>query len=126
MLLTCSHNISSKMIKTVEGDMMHSGAEALVNTVNTVGVMGKGIALQFKEAFPNNSKSYIEQALSGLDTVIMIYEPNAAIKTILQKQETKRDVHLTPARAALLYTLFIFFLSFLIGEIFLLNLLIHQ
>ncbi len=71
-------------------------------------------------------KPMIEQALSGLDTVIMIYEPNAAIKTILQKQETKRDVHLTPARAALLYTLFIFFLSFLIGEIFLLNLLIHQ
>jgi len=32
--------------------------EALVNTVNTFGVMGKGIALQFKNAFPNNYKIY--------------------------------------------------------------------
>lgn len=48
------------MIKVFEGDMMQSGAEALVNTVNTVGVMGKGIALQFKEAFPNNNKAYVE------------------------------------------------------------------
>ncbi len=182
------------MIKLVEGDMMLSGAEALVNTVNTVGVMGKGIALQFKEAFPNNNKAYveackrkelepgkllavwdenlqfgkkliinfptkihwrnpsqyeyiekglvtlrellqreeiksiaipplgsgnggldwnrvkpmIEQALSGLETEIMIYEPNAAIKAILQKQESKKEVNLTPARASLLYALFAF------------------
>ena len=33
-------------------------AEALVNTVNCVGVMGKGIALQFKKAFPENFKAY--------------------------------------------------------------------
>ncbi|MBK9151156.1 MAG: macro domain-containing protein [Saprospiraceae bacterium] len=39
---------------------MQSGAEALVNTVNTVGVMGKGIALQFKEAFPKNYKAYLD------------------------------------------------------------------
>lgn len=37
---------------------MESKAEALVNTVNTVGVMGKGIALQFKNMFPNNFKLY--------------------------------------------------------------------
>ena len=174
--------------------MMQSGAEALVNTVNTVGVMGKGIALQFKEAFPNNNKAYVEackrkelepgkllavwdenlqlgrklivnfptkvhwrypskyeyiekglvalrellqkgkiksiaipplgsgngglewskvkpmikQALEGLETEIMVYEPNAAIKAILQKQEIKKEVHLTPARASLLYALFVF------------------
>lgn len=35
-----------------------SDAEALVNTVNTVGVMGKGVALQFKEKFPENFKRY--------------------------------------------------------------------
>ncbi len=182
------------MIKVFEGDMMQSGAEALVNTVNTVGVMGKGIALQFKEAFPSNNKAYIdacknkeleigkllaiwdenlqlgrkliinfptkthwrypskyeyiekglialrellqkekiksiaipplgcgnggldwnkvkpmiEQALSGLDIEIMIYEPNAAIKAILQKQEVKKEIKLTPARASLLYALFAF------------------
>lgn len=174
--------------------MMQSCAEALVNTVNTVGVTGKGIALQFKEAFPNNNKVYIkackqkelepgkllavwdenlqlgkkliinfptkvhwrypskyeyiekglvalrellqkkkigsiaipplgsgnggldwnkvkpmiEQALSRLETEIMIYEPNAAIKAILQKQESKKEVHLTSARASLLYALFAF------------------
>lgn len=174
--------------------MMQSGAEALVNTVNTVGVMGKGIALQFKEAFPSNNKAYkeicknkelepgkllavwdenlqlgrkliinfptkvhwrnpskydyiekglialrellirenirsvaipplgsgnggldwnkvkpmIEEALYGIDTEIMIYEPNAEIKAILQKQEVKKEIKLTPARASLLYVLFAF------------------
>ena len=42
------------MIHFTKGNMMTSSAEALVNTVNTVGVMGKGIALQFKEEFPQN------------------------------------------------------------------------
>lgn len=48
------------MIKYVKGDVLNSSAQALVNTVNTVGVMGKGIALQFKKAFPNNFKAYYE------------------------------------------------------------------
>ena len=48
------------MIKTEKGDLLNANTTALVNTVNTVGVMGKGIALQFKEAFPNNTKKYIE------------------------------------------------------------------
>lgn len=46
------------MIKYVIGNLFDSEAEALVNTVNTVGVMGKGIALQFKKLFPNNYKVY--------------------------------------------------------------------
>ena len=46
------------MIKFVVGNLFESDAEALVNTVNTVGVMGKGIALQFKKLFPNNFKIY--------------------------------------------------------------------
>ncbi len=40
------------------GNLLESDAEGLVNTVNTVGVMGKGIALQFKYAFPANFKAY--------------------------------------------------------------------
>lgn len=48
------------MIKYIEGDILASDAQALVNTVNTIGVMGKGIALQFKKAFPNNFKAYFE------------------------------------------------------------------
>lgn len=46
------------MIKYIQGNLLESKAEALVNTVNTVGVMGKGIALQFKNQFPNNFKLY--------------------------------------------------------------------
>ncbi len=46
------------MIHYKKGDLFESGAEALVNTVNTVGVMGKGIALQFKNMFPDNFKIY--------------------------------------------------------------------
>lgn len=46
------------MIHYKIGNMLESEAEALVNTVNTLGVMGKGIALQFKNMFPNNFKLY--------------------------------------------------------------------
>jgi O-acetyl-ADP-ribose deacetylase (regulator of RNase III)/uncharacterized protein YwgA len=46
------------MIRYLTGNLLDSDAHALVNTVNTVGVMGKGIALQFKNMFPNNYKIY--------------------------------------------------------------------
>ncbi len=39
------------MIEIATGDLLEAEAEALVNTVNCVGVMGRGIALQFKKAF---------------------------------------------------------------------------
>lgn len=48
------------MIQYVTGNIFESSAEAIVNTVNTMGVMGKGIALQFKNQFPNNYKLYKE------------------------------------------------------------------
>jgi O-acetyl-ADP-ribose deacetylase (regulator of RNase III) len=40
------------------GNLLKADVDALVNTVNTVGVMGKGLALQFKNAFPENYKAY--------------------------------------------------------------------
>lgn len=46
------------MIEIATGNLLEAQADALVNTVNTVGVMGKGIALQFKKAFPDNFKAY--------------------------------------------------------------------
>jgi len=52
-------------IKHVQGNLLKSPAEALVNTVNTVGVMGKGIALQFKQAFPAMFKAYAGRCKSG-------------------------------------------------------------
>src|SRR5947209_4447373 len=45
-------------IDIAKGDLLRSQAEALVNTVNTVGIMGKGIALQFKKAYPDNFRAY--------------------------------------------------------------------
>src|ERR1700739_417347 len=46
------------MIRFTTGNLLTSNAEALVNSVNTVGIMGKGIALMFKETFPENFKAY--------------------------------------------------------------------
>jgi O-acetyl-ADP-ribose deacetylase (regulator of RNase III) len=46
------------MIRYTSGDILRAGTEALVNTVNSVGVMGRGIALQFKQEFPANFKAY--------------------------------------------------------------------
>jgi O-acetyl-ADP-ribose deacetylase (regulator of RNase III) len=179
-------------MKYITGNLLAAPAQALVNTVNTVGVMGKGIALQFKERFPVNFKiyekackagevkvgkmlvvpeptlegekliinfptktewfkksqySYIEEGLKDLvrvikeykissiaipplgcgngglkwekvkemmathlsalnDVDIMVYEPNEAVKEVLQREEIKKDAKLTPARAMLLAALF--------------------
>lgn len=46
------------MIERTRGNILKADTEALVNTVNCVGVMGKGIALQFKKAFPENFEAY--------------------------------------------------------------------
>jgi len=178
------------MITYVKGDLLDAPVEALVNTVNTVGVMGKGIALQFKEKFQMNFKLYadaskkgeivigkmfvvrealldgeriiinfptktewyrksqynfIEEGLQDLVQVIasygirsiavpplgcgngglqwnkvkammekylgnvpadiLIYEPNEKVKEILQQEQRKKEVNLTPARAMLLFAL---------------------
>lgn len=53
------------MIRFTTGNLLDADAEALVNTVNTVGVMGKGIALMFKEAFPSNYKAYEAACKAG-------------------------------------------------------------
>lgn len=46
------------MIEYGSGNLLKADVDALVNTVNTVGIMGKGIALQFRQAFPDNYKAY--------------------------------------------------------------------
>ena len=51
------------------GNLLDADVDALVNTVNTVGVMGKGIALQFKNAFPANFKDY-ERACKRKEVVL--------------------------------------------------------
>ncbi|PXF30544.1 Appr-1-p processing protein [Pokkaliibacter plantistimulans] len=53
------------MIRYTQGNLLEAHAEALVNTVNTVGVMGKGIALMFKERFPQNMDAYSKACKAG-------------------------------------------------------------
>jgi len=53
------------MIELAHGNLLRADAEALVNAVNCVGVMGKGIALQFKRAFPANYRAYAAACRRG-------------------------------------------------------------
>lgn len=46
------------MLTEEHGNLLEAPADALVNTVNTVGIMGKGLALQFKQAYPGNTRAY--------------------------------------------------------------------
>jgi len=55
----------SRMIKAVRGNILESRVEALVNTVNCIGRMGKGLALQFKRAFPENFRAYEQACKTG-------------------------------------------------------------
>ncbi|WCJ58801.1 macro domain-containing protein [Fontisphaera persica] len=53
------------MITFQQGNLLEAEVEALVNTVNTVGVMGKGIALMFKERYPENFRAYAQACKAG-------------------------------------------------------------
>lgn len=56
-------------VKVVQGDLFDSSAQTLVNTVNCVGAMGKGIALEFKKRYPAMYKRYKELCEQGYITV---------------------------------------------------------
>jgi len=67
------------MIRFTQGNLLEARAEALVNTVNTVGVMGKGIALMFKERFTENYRQYAaacksKQVTTGKMFVTQVHE----------------------------------------------------
>lgn len=53
------------MITYHQGNLLEANVEALVNTVNTVGVMGSGIALMFKERYPANFRAYVAACKTG-------------------------------------------------------------
>lgn len=76
------------MIEFTKGDLLASADSVLVNTVNTVGVMGKGIALQFKDEFPHNYTVYADacrkgQLYPGKLLVVEDYSPRYGKKTIV-------------------------------------------
>ena len=66
------------MIDYRSGDILKDESEALVNTVNCVGVMGRGIALQFKDAYPENFKEYAIACKRGRvkPGEMLVYETN--------------------------------------------------
>ena len=82
------------MITYRTGNLFEAQTAALVNTVNTVGVMGKGIALQFKEQFPQNNKLYIKACKDGtldIGKLLIVKESNLERETIIVNFPTKRD-----------------------------------
>jgi O-acetyl-ADP-ribose deacetylase (regulator of RNase III)/uncharacterized protein YwgA len=52
-------------VRILEGDLLKSNMHALVNTVNTVGIMGKGVALAFKKRYPEMYRDYVERCSRG-------------------------------------------------------------
>ena len=52
-------------IRVLVGDLFESNAQTLVNTVNCVGVMGRGIALGFRKRFPDMFQDYVDRCEAG-------------------------------------------------------------
>lgn len=52
-------------IQARNGDLLKADVEALVNAVNCVGIMGRGVALQFKNAYPENFTAYVDACRHG-------------------------------------------------------------
>ena len=67
------------MIRYIEGDIFKSPAQVIVNTVNAVGVMGKGIALEFKKRYPDMFQAYrdiCDRKKLKTGTLMLYYEPD--------------------------------------------------
>jgi O-acetyl-ADP-ribose deacetylase (regulator of RNase III) len=60
-------------IERGQGDLLSADVDAIVNAVNTVGVMGKGLALQFKRAFPENFRAYAAACKQGQVVIGRMY-----------------------------------------------------
>ncbi|MCD1116938.1 type II toxin-antitoxin system antitoxin DNA ADP-ribosyl glycohydrolase DarG [Chryseobacterium turcicum] len=70
------------MIQYKIGNLLDSNADALVNTVNTDGIMGKGIALQFKNQFPGNYKEYVKACKNNEISIgkLFVFEEQTLLK----------------------------------------------
>lgn len=80
------------MIHYVTGDLLAAHSEALVNSVNCVGVMGRGVALQFKRRFPANFKAYREACDWGevRPGRMFVFETGALVPRYIVNFPTKR------------------------------------
>lgn len=82
-----------RMISYVQGNLFESPAQTLVNTVNTVGAMGKGIALQFKQYFPEMFEEYRRLCEDGqlqIGTLHLYQTRHKKILNFPTKQEWRR------------------------------------
>lgn len=70
-------------IKYVNDDLFESQAMVLVNTVNTVGVMGKGIAKEFKRQYPEMFEEYLRKCANGSLDIGKLWLYKASHKWIL-------------------------------------------
>jgi len=92
------------MLTYVTGDLFESPAQTLVNTVNTVGVMGKGIALRFKQIYPEMFAKYQELCESGQFTIGQLYlwrTPNKWVLNFPTKEHWRRPSKLQYIEAGL-------------------------
>lgn len=81
------------MITYLEGDIFNSPAQVIVNTVNTVGVMGKGIALSFKNKYPEMFQAYkrvCEKKLLKTGKLMLYYAPDHWILLFPTKEHWRR------------------------------------
>lgn len=79
MAILSQSNRRKSMIEYIEGNIFDSPAQVIVNTVNTVGVMGKGIALSFKQRYPDMFQKYkavCEKHLLTIGKLMLCYEPD--------------------------------------------------
>jgi O-acetyl-ADP-ribose deacetylase (regulator of RNase III) len=92
------------VIRFVSGNLFDSEADALVNAVNCVGVMGKGIALQFKRAFPAMFTEYERDCRQGrvrLGSVTTFRERGKLIVNFPTKQDWRTKSRLSDVEAGL-------------------------
>lgn len=92
------------MIRYIEGDIFNSPAQVLVNTVNTVGVMGKGIALEFKKRYPDMFQTYKEicdRRKLKTGSLVLCYEPDHWILLFPTKEHWRNPSRLDYIEAGL-------------------------
>ena len=81
------------MIRFATGNILESNAEAIVNTVNCEGYMGKGIAYQFKLRFPENNREYVKQCKNGsfkIGSILAFRESNKLILNFPTKDKWRK------------------------------------
>lgn len=93
------------MLEYKKGNIFDSDAAALINPVNTEGIMGKGLAYQFKKRFPNNFKLYSEKCLNGSfdigSPLVWINEKNKIIINFPTKKSWKENSKIEYIRVGL-------------------------